>query len=141
MPVFNTEFAEKGFAYSFESVKYNDGWIKLKSIRLTEKNLEKIVKIFEVLKNLEKQKWKEIPSSELLYSGTKANQIKEVKDREVKEVIRNTFANHEEDYSDEVKYYPSYLSITKEIRLFGYQWKGVFKIVLIDLEHIVLKRK
>ncbi len=63
-----------------------------------------------------------------------------MKDKEVKEVIRNAFADHETDYSNEETYYPSYLSVTKEIRLFGYQWKGVFKIVLVDFEHAVQKR-
>ena len=141
MPVIDPEFAEKNFAYSFESVHYSHSSTKLKSVRLQEENFRKIVKIFETVKNLEGERWKEIPMSKHLYGGKQANQMKEVSDKNIKDVIRNAFAEHEPDYSDEADYYPTYLSITKEIRLFGYQWKGVFNIVLIDLTHKVHKRK
>ena len=141
MPVIDPDFTEENFKYSIDSVNYNHNPPKLKGVKLEEKNFKKIAEVVETLKNLEGQKWGEIPNLRCLYSGSKANPIKEVKDRKVKEVIRNAFANHETDYSDEAKYYPSYLSVTQEIRIFGYQWKGVFNIVLIDLNHEIHKRK
>ena len=141
MPVIDPEFAENNFAYSCKSVHYNHGSTKLKSVRLQKENFRKIVKIFETVKNLEREKWREIPMSKHLYGGKQANQIKEVGDKNIKDVIRNAFVEHETDHSDEAECYPSCLSITKEVRLFGYQWKGVFNIVLIDLTHKVHKRK
>ena len=140
MAVIDPEFTEEYFKYSFESINYNYNPPKLKSVKLEKGNFKKIENMFDVLKKLEVQRWSEIPRSDFLYSGAQANQIKEVKEEGVKEVIRNAFSR-EQDYSDEAKYYPSYLSVTKEVRLFGYQWGGVFKIVLIDLEHAVQKRK
>lgn len=139
MSAINPEFAEEDFRYSFESVNYNHK-PKLKSVKLEKENFKKVIKVFEVLKELEKQKWKEIPTSRFLYSGDQANPIKEVREEEVKNIIRNAFAGNAIDYSDEAKYYPSYLSVTREIRLFGYQWKGVFNIVLVDLNHTIYNR-
>ncbi|MCY4577185.1 MAG: hypothetical protein OXB96_02000 [Candidatus Kaiserbacteria bacterium] len=135
MSVINPDFAEENFTYSFGSINYNYSPPKLKSVKLEQKNFKKIVKVVLVLENLKTQKWREIPKLECLYGGDQANPIKEEKSEPVKKVIRNAFANHEADYSDEAKYYPSYLSVTKEMRIFGYQWKGVFNVVLIDLHH------
>ena len=140
MPAIDPKFAEENFKYSFGSVNYNYNPPKLKSVKLEKKNFKKIVKTIGALKNLERQKWKEVPKSEYLYSGNQANPIKEIKDKKVKEVIKNA-CDKEADYSNGEEYYPSYLSVTKEMRIFGYQWKGVFNIVLIDLDHEIHKRK
>ena len=140
MSVINPEFAEKPFQYSFKSVNYNHKPVKLKSVKLEKENFKKIEKIFETLGELKGKKWSDVLGSEILYSGNQAKPIKEEKDKALRDIIKNAFADHEADYSETVKYYPSYLSITKEIRLFGYQWKGIFNIVLVDLNHIMHKR-
>ncbi len=140
MPVIDPKFTEEDFKYSFERINYNYNPPKLKSVKLEKENFKKIAEVVEALKNLERRKWKEVQKSEYLYSGNQANPIKEIKDKKVKEVIKNACAK-EADYSNGEEYYPSYLSVTQEIRIFGYQWKGVFNIVLIDLNHEIHKRK
>ena len=98
--------------------------------------------IFQVLNKikLKKLKWEDIPRTNLLYRGQQARQIKKAEGNNA-EIIKNVFANGETDSSQGTECYPSYLSITEKIRLFGYQWKGKFKVVIIDLDHKMMKRK
>ena len=141
MVSYNPSFTEKPFAFSFDSVNYDRNPPKLKSLRFTEENFKHTVKMFEVLHRIvaDKVTWRGIPTSPLLYSGARARPIKEVTDNAIKNIIHTQFSG-ELGYSPYTECYPSYLSVTKEIRLFGYQWKGVFKVVLIDFNHKVLPR-
>lgn len=141
MPVIRPESAEKSFAYSFKSL--NDKHKpKLSNEKLKKETFGKIQKLFETLHRLQSAgvKWKDIPSAAgILYSGNKAHPIKEVKNSAVRDVVQTAFFKNEEDSSSKENYYPSYLAITREIRLFGYQWHDTFHVVLVDLNHNVHK--
>ena len=139
MAIINPKFLEKPFDYSFKSVNYSYG-SKLKSQRLTEDIFKKVQKIFETLSEIKQQglRWEQIPSTGLLYSGVQAHQIKLIGgDKSV--FIENAFHKHEVDSSSVKNCYPSYLAITKEVRLFGYQWNGTFCVVYIDFDHRVYR--
>ena len=91
---YDPSFAYEPFVFSFSSVNYNHNPPKLKSVKFTEENFKHVVKMFEVLHTIVNRnvKWKEIPTSPLLYSGPLAKPIKEVTDSSVKNVIHTQFS-------------------------------------------------
>lgn len=111
---------------------------KLRNRKLDPDSIQRIIKVGEVLKEITlcKLKWSEIPSTTFLYSGG-PNQIndkdtlKKIKDSYNKSSMKKLEPNQ--------GIFPVYLAITKEIRLFGFQLKQTFYVVLIDLYHGVLK--
>lgn len=139
MPTFNPAFSEKEFLYSCRQAKSD---IKLRNKKLDSDSIQRIIKVGEVLKEITlcKLKWSEIPSTTLLYSGRKANQIKQINDKDTLKKIKDSYNKSSmKKLEPNQEIFPVYLAITKEIRLFGFQFKQTFYVVLIDLYHGVLK--